>query len=274
MTNISLLYDEDCPLCRWYTRLFVKYGLLPPAGRISFSQYISLHPNEVDENIAQTKIACVDHQTNQVLYGINGLIVILGNRFKIVEILGNFKPINWLLKLLYLFVSYNRRIVAPAPKKEMGCNCEPAISVFWRIIFISVMSFLTYLIVHWYFTNFLTGYLVINPVNDLLLLIAQIGFQWLAFTSLRQTNSYDYLGHLVFTSFLGALILLFLGLGIQMLSLTGIQTNFLTVVCYGITVACMFFEHKRRIALKEWSWKLSLSWILFRICIYPLVFQL
>ncbi len=274
MKAISLLYDEDCPLCRWYTGVFVKYGILEASGRISYNQYVVLHPNEIDTTIAQTKIACINHQTNQVLYGIDGLVAILGNRFKMIQILENFKPINWLLKLLYLFISYNRRIVAPVPKRNMECNCEPAKSVLWRIIFISMMSFLTYLIVHWYFTNFLAAYLVMNPVNDILLLLAQILVQWIAFITFRQTNSYDYLGHLVFTSFLGALVLLFFGMGITLLSFTGIQIDFLAVVCYGITVAFMFFEHKKRVALKEWSWKLSLSWILFRICIYPLVFQL
>lgn len=274
MENIALLYDEDCPLCRWYTRIFVKYGIIRTEGRISYNQYIALHPNEVDTTIAQTKIACINHQTNQILYGIDGLVAILGNRFRIIGILGNFKPINWLLKLLYLFFSYNRRIVAPAAPRNFGCACEPAKSVLWRTIFIGTMSYFTYLIVHWYFTRFLADYLVMNPVNDLLLLLAQIGFQALVFIGFRQENSYDYLGHLVFTSFLGALILLFFGIGIQLVSLTGIQVEFLAVVCYGITVAFMFFEHKRRVHLKEWTWKLSLSWILFRVCIYPLVFQL
>ena len=274
MKNISLLYDEDCPLCRWYTRLFVKYNLLPVTGRISYNHYVALHPNEIDSTIAQTKIACVNHQTNQVLYGIDGLVAILGNRFQIVKVLGNFKPINWFLKLLYLFISYNRRIVAPAPKRNMECSCEPAKSVLWRMIFICLMSYFTYLIVHWYFSSFLSNYLVTNPVNDLLLLLAQIGFQALAFAAFRQENGYDYLGHLVFTSFLGALVLLFFGIGIHFLNFIGIQIDFLAVVCYGMSVAFMFFEHKRRVLLKEWTVKLSLSWVVFRLCIYPLVFQL
>ncbi|WP_343632239.1 hypothetical protein [Fluviicola sp.] len=275
MENIALLYDEDCPLCRWYTRIFVKYRIIEPDGRISYNQYVAAHPNDIDTNIAQTKIACLNHQTNEVLYGIDGLVALLGKRFILVRILGNFKPINWLLKLLYLLFSYNRRIFAPVKKRNFECvACEPAKSLTWRIIFIGLMSYLTYLIVHWYFESFLTDYLVLNPVNDILLLLAQIGFQWLAFTALGQENSYDYLGHLVFTSFLGALALLVFGIGLKFLDFTGIHTDFLAVVCYGTTVAFMFFGHKRRLALKDWSQKLSLSWILFRLCIYPLVFQL
>lgn len=275
MENIALLYDEDCPLCRWYTRIFVKYRLLDENGRIPYVEYILKHPGEVDTTIAQTKIACVDHQSHEIRYGIDGLLMLLGHHSRVIKVLGNLKPINWLLKILYLLFSYNRRIFAPVPKKgEFECNCEPQRSVLWRFNFILLMSFITYLIVSWYFHQFLGEYLVNSVPNDLILLAAQIGFQWLAFLILRQKNSYDYIGHLVFVSFLGALLLLFFGIGIHLISLLGIEIRFLAVVCYGITVAFMFFEHKKRINMKQWTWKLTLSWILFRICIYPLVFQL
>lgn len=274
MENISLLYDEDCPLCRWYTRLFVKYGLLDKSGRIPYVNYIALHPDEVNSTIAQTKIACVNHQTNQVLYGIDGLVLILGNRFRIIRILGNFKPVNLLLKFLYLLFSYNRRIIAPVSERTVECTCEPPKSILWRSVFIIILSFFTYLIVNWYFEHFLFNHLVTNPPNDLILLAAQIAFQGLAFFTFHQKNGYDYVGHLVFTSFLGSLLLLFFGLGLQFLNFVGVQIGFLAIVCYGITIACMFLEHKRRIQLKNWTWKLSISWLLFRVLIYPLVFQI
>lgn len=274
MENISLLYDEDCPLCRWYTRLFVKYGILDTDGRISYNKYVVLYPTKVNADLAQTKIACINHQTNQVYYGIDGLLLVLGNQFKIIRILGNFKPINLFLKLLYLFISYNRRIFAPVAKRTVECTCEPPKSILWRSIFIVLLSFVTYLIVGWYFEHFLTHYMLPNTPNDLILLIAQMGFQWGAFVLFRQKNSYDYLGHLVFTSFLGALLLAFFGIGLHTLNLFGIETEFLAIVCFGITILFMFLEHKRRIQLKEWTWKLTISWVVFRILIYPFVFQI
>jgi len=33
-----LLYDDYCPLCSWYSGLFVKWGLLDPASRVAFSK--------------------------------------------------------------------------------------------------------------------------------------------------------------------------------------------------------------------------------------------
>lgn len=274
MEKISLLYDPDCPLCRWYTRVFVKYRLLDPAGRISYTEYVMQHPGEIDPDIAQTKIACIDHQTNEIRYGIDGLLLLIGHHSRIIRVLGHFKPVNWFLKILYLLFSYNRRIFAPiAQKSRFECSCEPPKSVLWRMVFIVLISLLTCVNVNGYFHQFLDDYLVAGAPHDLILLTGQIGFQWLAFLLFGQKNSYDYIGHLVFVSFLGSLMLLFFGIGLRLMEFMGIETQFLGVVCYGITIAFMFFEHKRRVGLKNWTWKLSLSWVAFRIAIYPLVFQ-
>lgn len=270
--NISLLYDEDCPLCRWYTGKFVQYGFLTPQGRVSFTKHIRDFKGVVDPDLAQTKIACVNNDTKEVTYGVDSLLLILSQRFKIIGMIGKFKPVNYLLQLLYLLVSYNRKIVAPGPKQVVDCACEPSKSVFWRFIFIALISWFTYLIVHWYFSSFLTLFLVKNPVNDFALLTLQLLFQTSFFLLFRQKNLYDYLGHLAFTSFLGGLILLGFGLLIQTVGLIGTDIHFLAAVCFGITICFLFFEHKRRIHLKNWDYKLSLTWIVFRILIYPLVF--
>ncbi|AEA42031.1 hypothetical protein [Fluviicola taffensis] len=271
--DLTLLYDEDCPLCRWYTKIFVKYNLLPANGRISYAVYVNEHPKVVDSELAQTKIACINEDTHEVKYGIDSLLLILGQRFRFIKLIGNFKPIHGLLQLLYLFISYNRKIIAPSKKKDLNCSCEPAKSFFWRIAFIAIISWITHVNVTFYFHHFFSNYLIQNPVSDLILLVGQIVFQWIAFLLFKQENSYDYLGHLAFTSFLGSLVLLFFGLGLQLLANIGVQTDFLAISCYGITFCFMFIEHKRRISLKEWSSKLSMSWILFRVLIYPLVFQ-
>ena len=37
-TSRVLLYDDYCPLCSWYSGLFVKFGLLDAENRIPFSK--------------------------------------------------------------------------------------------------------------------------------------------------------------------------------------------------------------------------------------------
>lgn len=273
-TKLFLLYDEDCPLCRWYTAKFVQYGFLRPEGRIAYSEYIRQFSGTVDPELAQTKIACVDHQTNQVSYGIDSLLLILGQRFKWIPVIGRFKPVNYLLQLLYLLISYNRKIVAPAPKQKMACACEPSKSVLWRAVFIVLISWITSRVIRWYFPLFFSDYLNANPVSDLVLLLLQLVVQNIFFRIFRQQNLYDYLGHLAFVSFLGSLLLLGFGLLIQLFGAFGIPGSFLSAVSFGITLCFMFFEHKRRIQLKGWTLKLCISWVVFRMLIYPLVFHI
>lgn len=273
-TQLSLLYDEDCPLCRWYTAKFVQYGFLNPEGRISYSTHIDRLKQVVDPELAQNKIACIDHRTNQVSYGIDSLLLILGQRFKLIPIIGRFKPVNYLLRLLYQLITYNRKIVAPAPKQAIACACEPSRSILWRFLFIALITCITSRIIHWYFPLFFSGYLNATPVSDWMLLILQLGFQSICFWFFKQKNLYDYLGHLAFVSFLGSLLLWGFGLLIQVCSIPGIPTALLSAVSFGIVLCFMFYEHKRRVQLKDWSLRLCLSWIVFRILIYPLVFQL
>lgn len=273
-TQLSLLYDEDCPLCRWYTAQFVKYGFLKPEGRIAYATHIQQFEGIIDPQLAQTKIACVDHRTNRVSYGIDSLLLILGQRCKLIPIIGRFKPVNFCLKLLYLLISYNRKIIAPTPKQNINCACEPAKSIGWRVLFIVLVTFITSRIIQWYFPLFFSDYMNANPVNDVILLLLQLLVQTLFFRGFRQKNLYDYLGHLAFVSFLGALLLFGFGLLIQACAAFGVPVAFISAVAFGMTLCFMFFEHKRRIELKDWSLKLCLSWIVFRILIYPLVFVL
>lgn len=273
-TQLSLLYDEDCPLCRWYTAQFVKYGFLKPEGRIAYATHIQQFEGIIDPQLAQTKIACVDHRTNRVSYGIDSLLLILGQRCKLIPIIGRFKPINFCLKLLYLLISYNRKIIAPTPKQNIDCACEPAKSIGWRVLFIVLVTFITSRIIQWYFPLFFSDYMNANPVSDVILLLLQLLVQTLFFRGFRQKNLYDYLGHLAFVSFLGALLLFGFGLLIQACAAFGVPVAFISAVAFGMTLCFMFFEHKRRIELKDWSLKLCLSWIVFRILIYPLVFVL
>jgi hypothetical protein len=37
-TTKILLYDDYCPLCTWYSGLFVKFHLLEPGNRVAFSK--------------------------------------------------------------------------------------------------------------------------------------------------------------------------------------------------------------------------------------------
>lgn len=271
--NYTLLYDEACPLCKWYTGLFLKYGLLNEKGRMAYQQINTAVFPMVDLEKAKDKIACIDQTTGKVVYGIDSLLTIIGQRFPWIQKIGSWKIIHFLLSLLYNFISYNRKIIANSKKNSIECACDPSKNYPYRIAFLILISLATWAIVDTFFTRYLAEFLIKKPVNDGVLLIAQLAFQLIAFQLLRQKNSYDYLAHVAFVSFLGALLLWFTTIGLNLLNHFQLDTSLLAPVCYGIVILFMFMEHKKRLERNNWTAWLSVTWVLFRIGIYFLVFK-
>ena len=98
MKNKILVYDDNCPLCSWYSSLFVRFGLLPGEGRKAFS---SLDPSLltlIDFDRSRNEIPLLDTHSGKILYGIDALLEILGHRAALIKTIGHIKPINWFFK--------------------------------------------------------------------------------------------------------------------------------------------------------------------------------
>ena len=104
MKKGTLIYDQDCPLCVWYTNQFIKFGILQEDERLPYFQAIQNSSLKFDQEVAQNKIAFVKAENNEAVYGIDSLLAVLGSRWKMIEIIGNLPGINSLLKLLYLLI--------------------------------------------------------------------------------------------------------------------------------------------------------------------------
>ncbi|MES2382028.1 MAG: DCC1-like thiol-disulfide oxidoreductase family protein [Bacteroidota bacterium] len=268
----TLIYDEECPLCEAYTSQFIKRGLLDKEGRTAYQTMGFDKYPLIDKELAANKIVLLNTQTGETAYGIDSLLKVLSYRYKFIGTISRFKWVHIFLTLLYQFISYNRKVVAPAAINNKQV-CEPSPSITWRVLFIAFNAVVVHVIVTWYFKNFLSQYMHSGiHIPDVVLFVAQIVFQGIVFIALKQTNFYDYAGQLSFTAFLGALLLGLLGVGLVLLSYFGIQIELLATVSYGIVYMFMFYEHWRRVGLYRWSKYLCVSWIIFRLLIYPLVF--
>ncbi len=272
--QLYLLYDENCPFCAWYTGKFVACGLLSAQSRMPYSTGSQLTELQFDRDLARNKIALVDTQTGTTTYGIDSLLRILGRKLPLIESIGQFKPIHWLLERLYNFISYNRKAIAPVHVCETNCACEPDVSYFWRIFYIAVAGLVVHFSVGFYFTHFLSNYLVPGHVTDIYLYTAQFGIQFLVFKAFRKHNFYQYAGHLATTSLIGALILTAIGSVLTILYQFGINTEFLAPLGFGVVLTAMFTIHFRRTHQLGYGKVLTFSWVLFRIGIYFLVFKL
>ncbi|MEQ1734436.1 MAG: DCC1-like thiol-disulfide oxidoreductase family protein [Bacteroidia bacterium] len=148
MKNKIIIYDDACPLCNWYTDLFLKYGLLTPQGRRAFSEIDGETLALLNTERACNEIPLIDTVTHEVFYGIDAMVEVLNDKFPIVKPIAHLKPINWFLRKLYKLISYNRKgIVAKVPS-SIGFDCTPSYSYRYKKTFIAICFFVASMLIY------------------------------------------------------------------------------------------------------------------------------
>jgi hypothetical protein len=267
-----LIYDEDCPFCTWYTGMFVRFHFLNENERIPYDKAIRTHGLRFDHEIASNKIALLYPETDNVKYGIDSLLTVIGSKIKWIEVIGKLPLIKQMLILLYSLISYNRKIIAPSSCGTEGV-CQPSKSIFWRIVFIVMIALFINYATGIYFTAHLTSFYRDTQNLDLLFFSAQFLFQFIVFKGLKQHNFFDYAGNLAMVGLKGGLCLLFFHFGIEFLDQFNVEIKMLEPLCFGIVLAFMFVDHKAKIA-QRWTVKLSYTWLCYRLIIYPVAFYI
>jgi hypothetical protein len=267
-----LIYDDDCPFCKWYTAQFVRFQFLNESERMPYHRAIKDQSLSFDHIMASNKIALVIPENKIVKYGIDSLLCLLGTKIKWIETIGQLPILRHLLDILYALISYNRKLIAPNSCRVDGI-CVPSRSIFWRICFIVLIAIFVNFVTGLYFTAHLQTYYKGFKNIDFIFFGGQFIFQYLAFKVFKQKNYYDYAGNLAMVGLKGGLWLLFFHIGLQYLDVFHLEIKMLEPLCFGIVFAFMFIDHKVKVA-QAWTTKLSYSWLCYRFIIYPIAFTL
>jgi hypothetical protein len=206
----TIIYDDACPLCTWYTGAFVKTGLLDEEGRKAFSTVSPELLQYIDPNRGVNEIPLIDQETHEVLYGIDALVAIIGQRCPIVRVLGKKELVKWPLKKIYNFISYNRKVIVARKTVEGTYDCTPGFNLFYRFLFMGVFLCFNTLMLFPLYAELLSKIPVVN--------ISLPGFHaahavivgincLLAFT-LRGREAVEYLGQVNMLALLTNLLLL------------------------------------------------------------------
>ena len=138
MKNKILVYDDNCPLCTWYSGLFVKYGFLSTDGRKPFSTLDDKLISQIDFDKSRNEIPLLDVSTNNVVYGIDSLLELLDPKIPFIKTVGNFAPVKWFLKKLYRLISYNRKVIVAKKCGPGSIDCSPDTNYLYRFIFMAI----------------------------------------------------------------------------------------------------------------------------------------
>lgn len=261
LTNQTLIYDEDCPLCQAYTGAFVKTGMLDENGRTAFCILAQKEFDYLDVKRAANEIALIDHTNQTVTYGIDSLLKVIGHSFPIVQSVGNLKPVHFALRKLYAFISYNRKVIIPGkPNAGNTLECTPDFNYRYRIAYLIFSLSLTALVLNAYVAQI--DWLPDGGVGrEIILAFGQIIFQTVFLFGKDNRTKLVYVGNLMTVSLMGSLLLL----PILVLQMWVPLPQMVILGWFGLTVLALFIEHWRRVHLLQLPTLLCFTWILYRI---------
>ena len=266
----TLIYDKDCPLCVGYTQAFIRSKMLDKNGRLSYTEAINNSQFPLDVVRAKNEIALVNTQTYEVIYGIDSLLEILGHSWPLLKKIGLFPPIYVLLKSIYGFISYNRKVIILKQNQNTCESCTPTFHKGYRWLYIMTAAIITSLIML-QFNSLLLPYIKSSSwFREFLLCGGQLLFQGMILSMIRPKIMIHYFGHMMTVSLGGALLLLVL-IGMNSLFLLPHSINLIAFICI---VGLMFLEHKRRIELLQYPTILTWTWVLYRVLWLPILIQL
>jgi hypothetical protein len=172
----------------------------------------------------------------------------------------SFRPFAWLMRKLYAFVSYNRKVIIPA-QKIGGSAIQPAFRLHYRIAYLLFATGIAGLILT-NFSGLLTGLLPAgNSYREYGIAGGQLIFQGSIIGCYAPHKAWDYLGNMMTISLAGSLLLLPAMAVASFIHLPQV----LTAGYFLLVAGLMLLEHIRRTKLLSLGWVLTVSWVLYRL---------
>jgi predicted DCC family thiol-disulfide oxidoreductase YuxK len=205
-----LIYDDNCPLCCWYTKLFVRWGLLLPEHRKAFSMVDQDLLNQIGLDKSRNEIPLLNPETGKVVYGVEALLEILGLRFPLIKKIGYIRPVNWFLKKLYKLVSYNRKVIVAKTCAPCTVDCTPDLNYRYRLTFLLLsLLFISLMLIP--VTKLVLAAIPSFELSTIQVLAAHfilLGINCMLALSFSKKKMVEYLGQVNMVALLGILLIM------------------------------------------------------------------
>jgi hypothetical protein len=264
-----MIYDDECGVCSLSARGLMKTGLLDKNSSVSFSEASERLKRQLDVPKACNEIALINLRTGATIYGISSLLLIVGNRFPFLKPFFRIPAIQFFLKKIYSFISFNRKVIIPGEKFEEGHVCKPAFNLKYRAAYIVATWFVTAFILNIYAALLFPVLPAGNFYREFVICGGQIVFQSIMLAFIKKERIIHYLGNMMTISMGGAILLL----AITPLKFF-IHSLILFSGWFAVVVSLMFLEHIRRSKILGLPWIVSATWVLYRLIVLAMIFAL
>ena len=232
----TLIYDRDCPMCNLYSKAFIQFGFLDNNGREAFAEIKQQTSDLLDFERAKNEIALVDYKNKNVIYGLDSLLLILGNSRPILEKIGRIKPVYWFFSKLYSFISYNRKVIFPTASQHQVNACVPAFNLKYRLLYILFILLFSVYILGLYTSKIQE---LDSGLRPALFLVTMLLIWQSVFLGIYLKEKYwEYVGNLMTVLLLGSLAL------IPALIFNSNNSN--SLYYFTLVLVLMVLEHVRR----------------------------
>jgi len=262
MKNKILVYDDNCPLCTWYSGLFVKYGFLNAEGRKPFSTLDDISLSKINFHKSRHEIPLLDTSTNKVLYGIDALLEILDQKIPFIKKIGNLFPLKWILKKIYKLVSYNRKVIVAKKCGPGSIDCSPDTNYLYRFIFMAGCLVFNTLMLYPLQNNLFSklSYYHLNIYDFQAAHFAFVIINCTLAFNFSKMKSYEFLGQVNMLA-----LLVILSLTLLLLVLLILESEILATAWLVITALFIFKEYLRRMeyagVLLNDKWVVSMNFL-------------
>ena len=206
LADHQLIYDEDCPMCRVYSGAFIKSQMLDKNGRQNFRDLSLETKSYLNVARAKNEIALVNFKDKKVHYGLDSLLVIIGNSFPYLEKIGRISFVFWFFQKLYSLVSYNRKQIIPSKNDYIENACVPDFNLKYRMLFLFIGTVFSAFLLSSISVKF---NLEVNFTSAFVLILALFSFQIGSIMKSGFKMIFDYLGNLN-TIIIGSSLILFI----------------------------------------------------------------
>ena len=202
--NKLLIYDADCPMCRVYTKGLVLTGALPAAARQPSTALTDpTITAQLDPVRSRHEIPLLDLETGETHYGVDAVLTVLAGTWPRFARFVRETMLFELARRFYAFISYNRRIIVPAPAERWHLmDLTPDFNAGYRVLFLLLL-----------FGALLVGHLAAVGHLAPLAMAALAGQVGLAAayivrhtSQMRWASLLDYAGHLGMSLLLGGAV--------------------------------------------------------------------
>lgn len=267
LSNHTLLYDHECPVCAVYTKAFVDHNLLDQEGRKSYQEALATGTCHVDWNRARNEIALVNSTDQTVLYGLDSILYVVTHSLPGLKPMVYNRAVYWFLTKCYRFISYNRKVIAPGNGIESVNPCVPDVNLRYRWLYL-VLAWLVTSVVLVNYARLLSPLVPVTSfTREFIICGGQLVFQGMVVLWLNKKKALPYLGNMMTVSLLGALLLM------PALLLKGLPVDPRYYAGYFmLVVGFMFLEHVRRVKLLGLPVYVSGGWVVYRLGVLIIVF--